>query len=65
MLGGERADHFVELSDEDVETSIAALKAHKSQVSSDVDERVKAWKARNGESKGYKYAESFTVFTLG
>lgn len=65
MLGHDRADEFVELTEEDVEASIAALKAHKSQVSQDVDDRVRAWKARNGESKGYSYAESFKVFRLG
>ncbi|MCH8103848.1 MAG: PIG-L family deacetylase, partial [Chloroflexi bacterium] len=65
MRGGEDANHIVDLTDEDLEKSISALKAHSSQVPSDVDDRVKEWKARNGERHGVKYAESFRLFKLG
>ncbi len=65
MRGGGDANHIVDLTDEDLEKSISALKAHTSQVSADVDDRVKKWKARNGEPHGVKYAESFRVFKLG
>ena len=65
MFGGDEANEHVDLAEEDVAKSIAALKSHRSQVSEDVDERVREWKARNGEKKGYKYAESFRVFHLG
>lgn len=65
MRGGDGANHVVGLTDEDLEKSIAALKAHSSQVGADVDGRVKEWKARNGEPHGVKYAESFRLFKLG
>lgn len=65
MRSGDDANHIVDLTDEDLEKSISALKAHTSQVPSDVDDRVKEWKARNGERHGVKYAESFRLFKLG
>ncbi len=65
MRGGGDANHIVDLTDEDLEKSIAALKAHASQVSADVEGRVKEWKAKNGEPYGVKYAESFRLFKLG
>ena len=65
MRGGGDANHIIELTDEDLENSISALKAHASQVPADVDDRVREWKARNGEPHGLKYAESFRLFKLG
>jgi LmbE family N-acetylglucosaminyl deacetylase len=65
MFGGDDANEHVELEEVDIEKSIAALKAHRSQVSEDVEERVREWKARNGEETGFKYSESFRVFHLG
>lgn len=65
MRSGDDANHIIDLTDEDLEKSISALKAHTSQVPSDVDDRVKEWKARNGERHGVKYAESFRLFKLG
>lgn len=64
MHGLEDADEFVELAEEDLQKSICALKAHRSQVAPEVGERVREWKARNGEPKGYKYAEAFRTFQL-
>ena len=64
MHGGGDANHIVDLTDEDLEISISALKAHASQVPSDVDDRVKEWKARNGKPHKVKYAESFRLFKL-
>lgn len=64
MRGGDDANHVVGLSEEDLEKSIAALRAHSSQVPEEVGERVKEWKARNGEPHGVKYAESFRLFKL-
>ena len=65
MRSGDDANHIIDLTDEDLEKSISALKAHTSQVPSDVDDRVKEWKARNGERHGVNYAESFRLFKLG
>ena len=65
MFGGDDANEHVELGEEDIKKSIAALKAHRSQVSENVEERVREWKARNGEKTGFKYSESFRVFHLG
>ena len=65
MFGSDDANEHVELEEEDIEKSIAALKANRSQVSENVEERVREWKARNGEKTGFKYSESFRVFHLG
>ena len=64
MFGGQNANRHVELTEEDVDRSIAALQAHRSQVPMDVGERVREWKARSTEKTGFKYAESFRVFAL-
>ena len=64
MMGPERANHFVELSEEDLETAVKALQAHVSQVPPDAGERVREWRSRNGKEKGLNYAEAFRVFRL-
>jgi len=64
MLGPERGDHFNEISDEDMETAIRALKAHASQVPPEAAERLREWKGGTGEQKGLKYAEAFKVIKL-
>ena len=64
MWGGGEANHVVELTEQDVERSLSALKAHTSQVPQDVDDRVLEWKARNGEPHNVEYAETFRLFKL-
>jgi len=64
MLGPERGNHFVELSEEDLDAAVRALEAHRSQVPPDAGERVREWRSRNGSQKGLKYAEVFKVFRL-
>lgn len=64
MLGPERGNHFVGLSEQDLDTAVKALKAHRSQVPPDAGERVREWRSRNGKERGLKYAEAFKVFTL-
>ena len=60
----EDADHFNDISEEDMETALKALAAHTSQVPPDAIERVRAWKSENGKAYNMKYAESFRTFTL-
>ena len=64
MIGPDRANHFVELSEEDLETAIKALEAHFSQVPPDAGDHVREWRSRNGKKKGLEYAEAFKVFKL-
>lgn len=61
---GADANHWVELTEEDLGTSMKALKAHASQVGEDVDKRMRQWKARAGSLRGYRYAEAFRVFKM-
>lgn len=65
MAGRDRADQFVDLTEEDLDKSVRALQAHASQVSPDAGEHVREWKARNGEPQGIKYAEVYKRFKLG
>lgn len=60
----DEADHYVDVSDY-IDTSIAALKEHKSQVSpEDADKYMAQWRGDIGEKAGMKYAESFKRFKL-
>lgn len=62
---GAGANHWVELTEEDLKTSLKALKAHTSQVDPEnVDSRMREWKARAGSLRGYRYAEAFRVFKM-
>ena len=67
MMFSDRADRFNPLEEVDVETSIRALRAHKSQVSNP-DESAK-WMRKRRAELGRKidadFAESFKAFLLG
>ena len=66
MSFGDKANFWNPLTEEDVETSIAALKQHVSQVA-DPDNAGKWMKERRaelGKKVGADYAESFQKFTL-
>ena len=66
MSFGDKANFWNPLTEEDVETSIAALKQHVSQVA-DPDNAGKWMKERRaelGKKGGADYAESFQKFTL-
>ena len=63
-MSREDADHFNDISEEDMETALKALAAHTSQVPPEAIERVRAWKSENGKAHNMKYAESFRTFTL-
>ena len=67
MSFGDNADFWNPLTEQDVNTSIAALKQHVSQVSNP-EESAKWMKQRRmdlGKKIGADYAESFKKFTLG
>jgi len=67
MSFGDNADFWNPLTEQDVDTSIAALKQHVSQVSNP-EESAKWMKQRRmdlGKKIGADYAESFKKFTLG
>lgn len=58
------ADQYVDVTDY-IETSIAALKEHKSQVTAEeADKYMRQWRSRVGEKVGFKYAEGFKRFKL-
>lgn len=66
MTFGDGADFWNPLTEQDVNTSIAALKEHTSQVN-DPDQAAKWMKQRRaelGKKIGANYAESFKKFTL-
>jgi LmbE family N-acetylglucosaminyl deacetylase len=66
MTFGDGADFWNPLTEQDVDTSIAALKEHTSQVN-DPDQAAKWMKQRRaelGKKIGANYAESFKKFTL-
>jgi LmbE family N-acetylglucosaminyl deacetylase len=60
----DHGDQYVDVTDY-METSIAALKEHKSQVTEEEAEKyLRQWRGRMGEKVGFKYAESFKRFRL-
>ena len=64
IMDRDHSDMFVDVTDY-IDISIAALKAHASQVTPEsAEEHMRAWRSRNGERVGMKYAESFKRFVL-
>ncbi len=62
--GSDKPDSFIDITDT-IETKIAALKEHKSQVGHwDVAERMKEWAREEGKEHGLEYAESYRVMIL-
>jgi LmbE family N-acetylglucosaminyl deacetylase len=60
----DNADQYVDVTDY-IETSIAALQQHKSQVTAEeADKYMRQWRSRVGEKVGFKYAEGFKPFKL-
>jgi LmbE family N-acetylglucosaminyl deacetylase len=64
IMEHDNADKYVDVTDF-IETSIAALKEHKSQVTAEeADKYMRQWRSRVGEKAGFKYAEGFKRFNL-
>lgn len=61
---GANANHWVELTEDDLKTAVAALKAHVSQVGENAEQRIREWRARAGSLRGYRYAEAFRAFKM-
>ncbi len=62
--GAEKPDTFVDIT-ETMDTKIAALREHKSQVGHwDVDKQMREWAAEDGKKYGVQYAESYRVMVL-
>jgi LmbE family N-acetylglucosaminyl deacetylase len=64
IMEHDNADQNVDVTDY-IETSIAALQQHKSQVTAEeADKYMRQWRSRVGEKVGFKYAEGFKRFKL-
>jgi len=50
--------------DETIDLKIAALHAHKSQIKTDITDRIKSWAAERAKGKEMQYAEVYRVVTL-
>ena len=61
--GCETPDVFVDISDT-IEAKIEATKLHVSQFGTDVQDWIRSWAARNGESRGVAYAEEFRRYGI-
>mgnify|MGYP001287004684 CR=1 FL=1 len=60
---GSRADKWIDVTDT-IDTTIAALLAHSSQIGPEVGDRVREWRRETGKAHGMEYAEAFKSFTL-
>lgn len=64
IMEHDHADRYVDVT-EHIDTSVAALKEHKSQVSGeDADKYMRQWRSNIGEKVGMKYAEAFKRFKM-
>ncbi len=65
VMGRTEPDHVIDVTDH-IETAVAALRAHRSQVSPEsADRYMKEWRRRDGNRIGVAYAEVFKRFRLG
>ncbi len=59
IMDRDHADQYVDVTDY-MDTAIAALKAHQSQVTEEeADTYMRRWRSEAGEKVGFKYAEAF------
>ncbi len=65
VMGRTEPDHVVDVTAH-IETAVAALRAHRSQVDPEsADRYLKEWRRRDGQRIGVEYAEVFKRFRLG
>ena len=64
VMGHEEPDRYVDVSDH-IDTAVAALQAHRSQVEPAIADRyLREGRRRNGQNIGVEYAEAFKRFRL-
>ena len=56
-------DKWIDVTDT-IDTTIAALLAHSSQIGPEVGDRVREWRREAGKDHGMEYAEAFKSFNL-
>ena len=64
IMDQDNADQYVDVTDY-IETAIAALQSHASQVGEDVAKHMRNWRSKTGKNAGFAYAEGFKRFRLG
>jgi LmbE family N-acetylglucosaminyl deacetylase len=65
IMDRDNADQYVDVTDY-MDAAIAALKAHKSQVTEEeADTYMRQWRSEAGAKVGFKYAEAFKRVKLG
>ena len=65
VMDQDDADQYVDVTDY-IDTAIAALQAHASQVGGeDVAKHMRNWRRKTGKKVGFAYAEGFKRFLLG
>ena len=64
IMEQDNADQYVDVTDY-MDTAIAALQAHASQVGENVAKHMRNWRSRTGSKVGFAYAEGFKRFRLG
>ena len=65
VMDRQNADQYVDVS-RHIETAVAALQAHASQVApEDAEKYLKGWRREIGAEVGFEYAEAFKRFVLG
>ena len=64
VMDRQNADQYVDVSDH-IDTAVAALQAHSSQVAPETAEKyLKGWRREIGAEVGFEYAEAFKRFLL-
>ena len=64
-MESDNADQYVDVTPY-IDTAVAALKEHQSQVSpEDAEKYLRQWRRRIGQKVGMEYAEAFKRFHLG
>ena len=64
IMEQDKPDQYVDVTDY-MDTAIAALQAHASQVGENVAKHMRNWRSRTGSKVGFAYAEGFKRFRLG
>ena len=63
IMSHDAPDKWIDVTDT-IDTTIAALLAHSSQIGPEVGDRVREWRREAGKDHGMEYAEAFKSFNL-